>query len=43
MKEVTVGITEDEFTEIITEDLNEATIVIKGSYSLLMKMKNVEE
>ena len=43
MKEVTIGNTENEFTEIISEDLNEATIVIKGSYSLLMKMKNLEE
>ncbi|MES2545723.1 MAG: efflux RND transporter periplasmic adaptor subunit [Bacteroidota bacterium] len=43
MKEVTTGNTENEFTEIISEDLNEATIVIKGAYSLLMKMKNMEE
>ena len=43
MKEVTTGNTENEFTEIISEDLNEATIVIKGAYSLLMKMKNLEE
>ena len=43
MKEVTTGNTENEFTEIISEDLNEATIVINGAYSLLMKMKNMEE
>ncbi|WP_338644587.1 efflux RND transporter periplasmic adaptor subunit [Flavobacterium sp. KS-LB2] len=43
MKEVATGNTENEFTEIISEDLNEATIVIKGAYSLLMKMKNLEE
>ena len=43
MKEVTTGNTENEFTEIISENLNETTIVIKGAYSLLMKMKNVEE
>ena len=43
MREVTTGNTENEFTEIISEDLNEATIVIKGAYSLLMKMKNLEE
>ncbi|MBQ0909418.1 efflux RND transporter periplasmic adaptor subunit [Flavobacterium sp. F-328] len=43
MKEVTTGNTENEFTEIISDDLNEATIVIKGAYALLMKMKNVEE
>ncbi|MFV5703194.1 efflux RND transporter periplasmic adaptor subunit [Flavobacterium sp. XS2P12] len=43
MKEVTTGNTENGFTEIISEDLNETTIVIKGAYSLLMKMKNMEE
>jgi cobalt-zinc-cadmium efflux system membrane fusion protein len=43
MKEVATGSTENGFTEIISEDLNEATIVIKGAYSLLMKMKNMEE
>ena len=42
MKEVTTGNTENGFTEILSEDLNEADIVIKGAYSLLMKMKNVE-
>ena len=43
MKEVTVGNSENEFTEILSDDLNEASIVIKGTYALLMKMKNVEE
>ena len=43
IKEVALGKSENGFTEIISEDLNEATIVIKGAYSLLMKMKNVEE
>ena len=43
MKEVTVGNTENEFTEILSDDLNDASIVIKGAYALLMKMKNVEE
>lgn len=43
MKEVTVGNTENEFTEILSDDLNEATIVINGAYTLLMKMKNTEE
>ena len=42
MKEVTVGNSENEFTEILSDDLNEASIVIKGTYALLMKMKNVE-
>nr|WP_314896726.1 efflux RND transporter periplasmic adaptor subunit [uncultured Flavobacterium sp.] len=44
MKEITIGTVENGFTEIISNnDLKEATIVIKGAYSLLMKMKNVEE
>lgn len=43
MKEVTIGNTENGFTEILSEDLKEASIVIKGAYALLMKMKNVEE
>ncbi|GEL11525.1 membrane fusion protein, cobalt-zinc-cadmium efflux system [Flavobacterium glycines] len=43
MKKVTTGNTENGFTEILSNDLNEATIVTKGAYSLLMKMKNVEE
>lgn len=44
MKEITIGTIENGFTEIISNnDLKEATIVIKGAYSLLMKMKNVEE
>ena len=43
MKEVTVGNSENGFTEIISEDLKEADIVTKGAYSILMKMKNVEE
>lgn len=43
MKEIRIGTAENGFTEILSDDLNEATIVIKGAYSLLMKMKNVEE
>lgn len=43
MKEVTIGNTENGFTEILSEDLNEASIVTKGAYALLMKMKNMEE
>lgn len=44
MKEITIGTIENGFTEIISNnDLKEATIVIKGAYNLLMKMKNVEE
>lgn len=44
MKEITIATIENGFTEIISNnDLKEATIVIKGAYSLLMKMKNVEE
>ncbi|RTY94760.1 efflux RND transporter periplasmic adaptor subunit [Flavobacterium sp. GSN2] len=43
MKEVTIGATENEFTEILSDDLKDKRIVIKGAYALLMKMKNVEE
>jgi cobalt-zinc-cadmium efflux system membrane fusion protein len=43
MKEVSTGNTDNDFTEIISADLKEASIVIKGAYTLLMKMKNVEE
>lgn len=43
MKEVTTGNTENGFTEIISNDLKDATIVTKGAYALLMKMKNVAE
>jgi len=44
MKEVTTGTSENGFVEIISnEDLKDVNIVIKGSYSLLMKMKNLEE
>ncbi len=43
MKEVTLGNAENGFTEIISEDLKDKTVVIKGAYTLLMKMKNVEE
>lgn len=43
MKEVTTGNVENGFTEILSEDLKEKRIVTKGAYSLLMKLKNVEE
>lgn len=43
MKEVETGNTENGFTEIISNDLKNKNIVVKGAYSLLMKMKNVEE
>jgi cobalt-zinc-cadmium efflux system membrane fusion protein len=43
MKEVTTGNSENGFTEIVSNDLNEVSIVTKGAYALLMKMKNVEE
>ncbi|WP_370456777.1 efflux RND transporter periplasmic adaptor subunit [Flavobacterium sp. LC2016-13] len=43
MKEVTVGNSENGFTEIMSNDLTGAAIVTKGAYSLLMKMKNIEE
>jgi cobalt-zinc-cadmium efflux system membrane fusion protein len=44
MKEVTTGTSENEYVEIVSnENLKDVNIVIKGSYSLLMKMKNLEE
>lgn len=43
MKEVKIGNTENGFTEILSDDLIEANIIIKGAYALLMKIKNVEE
>lgn len=44
MKEVTTGTSENEYIEIVSnENLKDVNIVIKGSYSLLMKMKNLEE
>jgi membrane fusion protein, heavy metal efflux system len=44
MTEVTTGNTENSFTEILSAtDIAEKNIVVKGAYSLLMKMKNVEE
>ncbi|SNB94939.1 putative membrane fusion efflux lipoprotein (fragment) [Flavobacterium psychrophilum] len=43
MKEVIIGNTENEFTEILSDDLKTVTIVTKGAYSLLMKIKNTEE
>jgi len=43
MKEVTAGNAENGFTEILSDDLNKAIIVINGAYALLMKIKNLEE
>ncbi|MFV5690010.1 efflux RND transporter periplasmic adaptor subunit [Flavobacterium sp. ZT3R25] len=44
MKEITTGISENGYVEIVSnENLKDVNIVIKGSYSLLMKMKNLEE
>lgn len=43
MKEVATRNSENGFTEIISDGLKDATIVTKGAYSILMKMKNVEE
>ena len=42
MKEVQTGVTENGFTEVSLLDTKE-TIVIKGSYDLLSKVKNAEE
>lgn len=44
MKEITIGTAENGYTEIISpEDLIKLPIVTKGAYSILMKMKNVDE
>jgi cobalt-zinc-cadmium efflux system membrane fusion protein len=43
MKEVNTGNSENGYTEIISKELKGTTIVIKGAYSILMKIKNVEE
>jgi cobalt-zinc-cadmium efflux system membrane fusion protein len=44
MKEVTIGDSENGYTEIISaDDIINKKIVIKGAYSLLMKMKNTDD
>ncbi|MFV8271342.1 efflux RND transporter periplasmic adaptor subunit [Flavobacterium sp. GT2N3] len=43
MKEIRIGTAKNGFTEILSDDLKDEKIVIKGAYALLMKMKNVEE
>ena len=44
MKEVTIGDSENGYTEIISaEDFTDKNIVVKGAYTLLMKMKNTED
>jgi cobalt-zinc-cadmium efflux system membrane fusion protein len=43
MKNVEIGNSENGFTEIVSNGLKGESIVIKGAYALLMKMKNVEE
>lgn len=44
MKEISIGNTQNKFTEIKSDvDLSNKNIVIKGAYNLLMKMKNTEE
>lgn len=44
MKEISIGNTQNKFTEIKSDvDLTNKNIVIKGAYNLLMKMKNTEE
>ena len=44
MKEVTTGTSENGYVVLDSnQDLNDLNIVVKGSYSLLMKMKNLEE
>ncbi len=46
MKEINTGITQNGFIEIVNADkanFKDGTIVTKGAYTLLMKMKNTEE
>ncbi|MFV8352983.1 efflux RND transporter periplasmic adaptor subunit [Flavobacterium sp. XS2P14] len=44
MKEVTTGTSENGYVVLDSnQDLNDLNIVVKGSYPLLMKMKNLEE
>ena len=44
MVEVEIGTSENGFTEIISnKDLSGKSIVTKGSYTLLMALKNTEE
>ena len=44
MKEVSIGASENGFTRILSADeLLKKNIVIKGAYSLLMKIKNTDD
>jgi|JI6StandDraft_1071083.scaffolds.fasta_scaffold43633_2 cobalt-zinc-cadmium efflux system membrane fusion protein len=44
MKEVKIGDSENGYTEIISaEDFADKNIVVKGAYTLLMKMKNTDD
>ena len=43
MLEVKTGNAENSFIEILSNDISNKNIVVKGAYSLLMKMKNNEE
>jgi cobalt-zinc-cadmium efflux system membrane fusion protein len=43
MKEVITANSENGYTEIVSNELKDASIVVKGAYAILMKMKNVEE
>ncbi|MFL5752657.1 MAG: efflux RND transporter periplasmic adaptor subunit [Bacteroidia bacterium] len=43
MQEVKTGSTENGYIEITSDQLSTKNIVVKGAYSLLMKMKNTEE
>ncbi len=44
MKEVMIGESENGYTEIISaDDIIDKNIVVKGAYSLLMKMKNTDD
>ena len=44
MKEITIGDSENGYTVIISvEDFTDKNIVVKGAYTLLMKMKNTDD
>lgn len=44
MLEIETGASENGFTEIISKaDLSDKQLVVKGSYTLLMSLKNTEE
>jgi cobalt-zinc-cadmium efflux system membrane fusion protein len=43
IQEVKTGTNENEYIEILTPDISSQKVVVKGAYSLLMKIKNTTE